>query len=84
MGKVQKFRRALADLGFALIVVRAARGCALSADDADPGDDLVPLAVVWDDDEAVVRRRVCQAIAQIQGHKQGAEDARLSALSKAG
>jgi hypothetical protein len=80
MGKIVRLRRALADLGFALTVIRRVDGV-LVAEDVDAGG-LTPLAVVWDDDPDVVRRRIRQGIAATDDH----EAARLTrgAIAKAG
>ncbi len=65
-----RLRRALADLGFALTVIRRGAGGELLAEDVEPGK-LTPLAVVWDDDPAVLRRRIIRGIAKLDEHEAG-------------
>ncbi len=78
-----RLRRACAELGFALVVVRQ-EGGQLLAEDVEPGG-LIALAVVWDDDEGTVRRRVRQAMVRLG---EGRADVRKTrppmALAKSG
>lgn len=53
--------RELAGLGVALLVMRV-DGAKVAIEGLDDVGGLMPIAVVWDDDEAVVRARVVTAL----------------------
>jgi len=66
----RRMRRALAALGFEMLIVRR-DGAGLVAEELRPGvAGLRPLAVVWDDDQAVVQARLRRAIGRLGEHPQ--------------